>query len=103
VASLSLTTALVGLHAMLLQAFPPSLLPGKKQKFITGRGAVWAGLRIMVLGLAGGAFWGLFAYAVGTFNLALIAPLANIIGILMAIAIVFQLIRTTFDKISKSL
>jgi hypothetical protein len=101
--SLSLTTALVGLHAMLLRAFPPRVWPGKQQKFVTGRGAVWAGLRTLVFGLAGAAFWGVFAYAVGTYNLAWIVPLANILGILMAMAIVFQLIRTTFEKISKSL
>jgi len=102
-ASLSLTVVLVGLHAMLLRAFPPSVLPGKKQKFVTGNAAAWAGMRTMAFGLVGGAFWALFAYAVGTFNLALIAPLANILGILMAIAIIFQLVRTTLEKISKSL
>jgi hypothetical protein len=102
-ASLSLTVALTGLHAMLLRAFPPSLLPGKKQKFVTGRGAMWGGLRTMAFGLVGCAFWGLFAYAVGTYNLALIAPLATGLGILMGVAIIFQLVRTTLEKISKQL
>jgi hypothetical protein len=99
----SLTMVLAGLHAMRLRAFPPVILPGKTQKFVTGRAAVWTGLGTIALGLATGTFWGFFAYAVGTFNLALIAPLANVLGILMGIAIIFQLIHTTFQKISKSL
>ena len=99
-ASTSLNMAIVGLHAMSLRAFPPAVLPGKKQKFVTGHAAVWAGLGTIGLGLVTGAFWGFFAYAVGTFNLALIAPLANILGILMGIAIIFQLIHTTYEKIS---
>jgi hypothetical protein len=102
-ASPSLTMVLVGLHAMLLRAFPPIVLPGKTRKFITGRTAVWAGLGTVALGLVAGVFWGSFVYAVGTYNLTLIVPLANILGILMGIAIIFQLIHTTPGKISKSL
>jgi hypothetical protein len=102
-ASPSLTMVLAGLHTMRLRAFPPVILPGKTQKFVTGRAAVWTGLGTTALGLATGAFWGFFAYAVGTFNLALIAPLANVLGILIGIAIIFQLIYTTVRKIFKFL
>jgi hypothetical protein len=101
-ASPGLTMVLSGIHAMFLRAFPPVVLPGKTMKFVTGNAAVWAGLGTIALGLATGAFWGFFAYAIGTYNLALIAPLANILGILMGVAIVFQLIRTTYEKLSKS-
>jgi hypothetical protein len=102
-ASPSLTMVFIGMHAMFLRAFPPIVLPGKTKKFVTGSTAVWTGLGTAALGLVAGAFWGSFAYAVGTYNLTVIVPLANILGILMGVAIIFQLIRTTLEKISKSL
>ena len=87
----------LGLDAITLRAFPPVVLPGKQFKFVTGSGAVWTGWAFIFIALVVAAFWGLFAYAVGALNLALIAPLATIVGVIMgvgiAVSIVYNLIR----------
>ena len=96
----------LGLDAITLRAFPPAVWPGKQQKFRTGSGAVWTGWAFILLALVVAAFWGLFAYAVGTLNMALVAPLVTILGVLMgvgiAVRIMVQLIYTTYKKIAKS-
>ncbi len=92
----------LGLDAIILRAFPPVIWPGKTPKFITGSGAVWTGGAFILLALIAAAFWGYFAYAVGTLNFALIAPLATILGVVMGVVIVVQLIYTTYKKIAKS-
>jgi len=100
--SFALTMVLVGLHAAILRAFPPVVLPGKVQKFVTGSGAMWAGLGSILTGLAVASFWGLFAYSVWTLNLAMLEPLIGILGVVMGVGIVISMLVTTFQKIFKS-
>ncbi|HSF83065.1 MAG TPA: hypothetical protein VLA49_17645 [Anaerolineales bacterium] len=96
---------LVGLHAIILRAFPPIGVPGLSlsQKFLTGAEAVWAGLGYIGLGLAIGAFWGLFAYAVGTVNLDLVETLVNILGVVLAAGIGIGILSKLYRQVTKSL
>ena len=118
--SFSLTVLLLGLHTVILKAFPPVVglhtvalqasspikVPGKQSKFVTGRAAVGRGWGLVVLGVVVGAFWGLFAYSVWTLNMALLEPLIRILGTVMgvgiAISILFMMVYTVIQKISKS-
>ena len=88
---------LLGLHAVILRAFPPIRLPGKNQRFVTGRQALWPGWGLVFMGLAVGVFWGLFAYSVGTLNMALVEPLVRILGAVtgggMTIVILYTIVR----------
>ena len=101
-ASPALTMVFVGLHAILLRAFPPVLLPGKFQRFVTGSGAIWAGSAFIVGGLVMAAFWTLFAYSVGTFNLTLLEPLIRILSGVVGVVMTVSILYAIFQKISKS-
>jgi hypothetical protein len=101
-ASASPLFMLVGLHTIVLKAFPPIVLPGSKQKFVTGGGAVWPGWGYVVLALALVAFWGFFAYAVATQNWALLTPLIGFLGIAMSVMIVVGMLLATIQKLTKS-
>ena len=50
-ASAAPAMVLVGLHAVILRAFPPIVWPGKPPKFVTGSGAVWTGSAFILLAL----------------------------------------------------
>ena len=88
---LSLMTSLFGLHAILIHAFPTVILPGKPQKFITGSSATWTGAFAVVGGLLMAGLWIGFAYSAVTFDLAMIAPLSNILGVVLTIVILYSL------------
>jgi hypothetical protein len=96
----------VGLDAITLRAFPPVVVPGKQPRFVTGQGAVWTGWAFILLALVVAAFWGTFAYAVGTLDLAMIARLATIVGIIMgvgmAISITVSILYSIFRAIARS-
>ena len=96
-ASVAPAMIFLGLDAITLRAFPPVVWPGRPPKFVTGSGAVWRGWGFILLALVAAAFWGFFAYAVGTLNFALIAPLITFLGVVMgvgmAVSIVVRLIR----------
>ncbi len=96
---------LVGLHAALLRAFPPIMLPGNMQWFSTGQEAPWLGVGLALAGLVCGAFWGLFAYAALTLNMALVEPLIRILGMAagigMGVTILFSLIQAFSRSISR--
>jgi hypothetical protein len=96
--SLSLMVVLFGLHAILIRAFPPVILPGKPQKFISGSGAAWIGAASIVGGLILAGLWIAFAYSTATFNLAMIAPLTNILGIVVGIGIVLSIAVAIYQK-----
>jgi hypothetical protein len=106
VGSGSLLSSLIGLHAVVLRAFPPVVIPGKTQKFSAGSGAVWAGLGIILIGLAWAGFWGLFAYATWTRNWEMLRPMIGFLGVAlgvgMGIAIIVTMILTTVQKLFKS-
>ena len=97
-ASMGLTMILLGLDAIILQAFPPVLWPGKPPAFVTGSGAVWRGWAFIVGGLVAAALWGFFAYATWTQNWAMLRPLINVLGVVMTIAILYSI----FKKVTKA-
>jgi hypothetical protein len=105
-ASGSVLFVLNGLHSAILRAFPAGSLPGSKQKFVTGSGAMWAGLAFIVGGLAYAAFWMLFAYATWTANFEILRPLIGFLGIVMgigmAVAMIVGMVNTTVRNIRKS-
>jgi hypothetical protein len=101
-ACLSLMVVLFGLHASLIRAYPPVVFPGKVQKFVSGLGAVWIGVGSIVGGLIMAAVWAGFAYSTATFNLAMIVPLTNTLGVVMSIAIVISIVYSIYQKASRS-
>jgi hypothetical protein len=100
--SLSLMVILFGLHAILIRAFPPVILPGKAQKFISGSGAVWTGVASIVGGLILAALWIAFAYSTATFNLAMIVPLTNVLGVVVGVGIIVSIIFAIYQKVTQS-
>lgn len=99
---LSLMVVLLGLHAILIRAYPPIILPGKVQKFVSGLGAVWIGVASIVGGLIMAVLWVMFAYSTATYNLAMIAPLVNILGIFMSAVIVGSFVYSIYQKATKT-
>lgn len=97
-ACLSLMTILLGLHAILIRAFPPVVLPGKLPKFVSGPAATWMGVASLAGGLILAGVWVGFGYSASTFDLAMIAPLSNILGILVTIVIVYSI----YQKVTQS-
>jgi len=71
---------LMGLHTIVLEASPPIALPGKTSGFATGSKAVWSGLGLIVAALAAGAFWGVLAWAVWSFDMSLAGTYARVLG-----------------------
>jgi hypothetical protein len=102
VASATPAMVLVGLHAVILRAFPPIVLPGKKQRFVTGREAVWPGWSLILGGLGVAAFWGLFAYSVWTLNLAMLEPLVGILGVVIGVGVAVSVLYSLYRAISRS-
>ena len=98
----SLMATLLGLHAILIRAFPPVILPGKAQKFISGSAAVWTGVASLAGGLILAFFWIALAYSTATFNLAMLVPLINVLGVVMGIGIVMSIVFTIYQKVSQS-
>ena len=120
VGSFSLTMLLVGLHAVILQVFPPVgglpysitrsyapfRAPVKQSKFVTGREAVKQGWGIVVLALVAAAFWGVFAYAAWTVNMTILTPMITVLAVLLGVGIVasiiFSIIRSIYRSVSHS-
>jgi hypothetical protein len=115
-ASFSLTLLLLGIHTVILKAFPPvswfrnatwrvasPIAPtAKTLKFTTGREAIGSGWLVIAGALLLGAFWGAFIYASWTVNWAMLKPLITILAIVFAVGFVISLISTTLQKVSKS-
>ena len=101
-ASVAPAMIFLGLDAIILRAFPPVVLPGKLSKFVTGSGAVWAGSVFILLALVVAAFWGFFAYTVGTFNLAMIGPLTNILGVAVGVLAIVSVLKSLYQKIART-
>jgi hypothetical protein len=98
----SLMVMLFGLHAALIRAYPPVILPGKPQRFVSGVTAVWIGVASIVGGLIMAALWIAFAYSTVTFDLAMIVPLTNILGVFIGISIVVSIIYSIYQKFTQS-
>ena len=94
-----LMAILFGLHAVLIRAFPPVILPGKVQKFISGSAAVWTGVASIVGGLTMAGLFIYFAYSAATFNLAMVFPLVNVLGVFMSIVIAVFIVFAIYQKV----
>jgi hypothetical protein len=117
VGSFSLTIVLVGLHAIILRAFPPvgglqysmvhgyspMRVPGKQSKFVTGREAVIKGWGVVVMGVLAGAFWAVFGYASWTINMAILTPMITILAYVLGIGIAFSIVYSIFSSIFRSI
>jgi len=101
-ASIAPAMIFVGLDAITLRAFPPVVWPGKLPKFVTGSGAVWRGWAFILLALVVAAFWGFFAYTVGTLNMAMITPLVTVLGVIMGVGIVVSIVQKLIRDFSRS-
>ena len=110
----SILSLLIGLHALVVHAFPPSgylsviqrgsflRLPGKSQGFLTGKAAAFQSWGLIIMGLVAGAFFALFAWAAWTVNWAILTPMINVLGVLMGVGITVSILFTMFQKIFKS-
>ena len=114
--SFSLTLILLGLHSIILKAFPtgswmldvamqtalPFVPTQKNEPFISGREAAGRGWAFVLMGFLLGGFWGLFVYATWTTNWSLLKPLITILSVAFSAGLIFGLILTTVRKLSKS-
>lgn len=102
-ASVSPEMIFMGLDSIFLRAYPPVILPGNRPaKFVTGNEAVWTGWTFLVSALVAAIFWGFFAYAVGTFNLAMDVPLVRVLGGVVGVAIMVAIVKKLIRDFSRS-
>ena len=90
--SLVVLLVLVGIHAAGLGAFPPVIVPGGPQEFVTGSKAVGMGLGLAVSILVVGAFWGAFAYGIWTESWAMLMPLVEVVAAVVGMGAIIGLI-----------
>ena len=83
---------LVGIHAAGLRAFPPVIVPGGPQEFVTGSKAMEMGLGLAGTILIVGAFWGAFAYGMWTENWAMLIPLVGVVAAVVGVGAVIALL-----------
>jgi hypothetical protein len=101
-ASTTLPVMLYGLHAVLLRAYPPVIIPGKAQRFYRGSSAILFGWGTMLLGLILAASCGFLAYTVATFNLALLVPVINVMGVVMGVTMAAAMLLAMVQQFTKS-
>ncbi len=104
---------LIGLHTIGLQAWPPTTFlgktmrvyfpllraPSRTQPLRTGQPAVVWGWGAIAVALITGAFWGVFAWAAWTVNLAMLTPLITLLGYALGIAIAGSILFAIFSDI----
>ena len=93
----------VGIHAAGLKAFPPVIVPGGPQEFVTGSKAVDMGLGLAVTILIVGAFWGAFAYGIWTENWAMLIPLVEVVAAVVGVGAIIALISDLYKRFFRSL
>jgi hypothetical protein len=101
--SVTAVMILVGLHAAGLGAFFPVVLPGSPQELVTGSKAVGMGLGFAAVSLAGGAFWGAFAWGVWTVNWAILEPLTHIIAVVVGVGAIIAVASDLYKKFIRAL
>lgn len=102
-ASATPAMVLIGLHAVILRAFPPIVLPAKMPQFVTGQRAVSWGWGVMLTAVVIAAFWGLFAYSVWTRNWAMLELLVGILAAVVGVGVAIQVVYSLYRSISRSL
>lgn len=93
---------LVGIHAAGLRAFPPVIVPGGPQEFVTGSKAVDMGLGLAVTILIVGAFWGAFAYGMWTENWAMLIPLVGVVAAVAGVGAIIAIISDLYRRFFRS-
>ncbi len=101
-ASVAPAMLFLGLDAITLRAFPPVVLPGNLPRFMTGSRAVWTGWALMLGAPLVAAFWGFFAYAVGTFNLVMLDPLIRVLGGVVGVGATISVLYSIYQKANRS-
>ena len=101
-ACLSLMMSLLGLHTIFIRAFPLVILPGKAQRFVSGSMAVWIGVTSILGGLIMAGLWIAFAYSTAIFNLAMLVPLINALGIVVSTGIALSIAVAFYQKLIQS-
>jgi len=101
-ASVAPVMIFLGLDAIILRAFPPVMWPGKLPKFVTGSGAVWTGWAFILGALLVAAFWGVFAYAAGTFNMVMLEPLIRILSGVVGVGATISVLYSLYRRSSRS-
>ncbi len=97
-ASIAPSIILIGLDSIIVRAFPPVFLGLRPMEFVSGRSAVFIGFSLILIALIIAGFWGLFSYAVLTFNFTLIEIIANIIGVTISIGILISILQSIYRK-----
>jgi hypothetical protein len=97
--SLTPLMILLGAHAIAVGAYFPVSVPGTRQRFVTGSSAVWLGAGQVVTGLATALFWGAFAWAVRTGNVASIGIYVRVLCAVMAVSIMVSFAVSIVGKL----
>ena len=100
--SLVILLVLVDIHAAGLGAFPPVIVPGGPQEFVTGSKAVGTGLGLAVTILIVGTFWGGFAYGIWTENLAMLMPLVGVVAAVVGVGAIIAIISDLYRRFFRS-
>ena len=100
--SVVILLVLVGIHAAGLGAFPPVIVPGGPQEFVTGSKAVGTGLGLAVTILIVGTFWGGFAYGIWTENLAMLMPLVGVVAAVVGVGAIIAIISDLYRRFFRS-
>ena len=79
---------------------------GRPRTFVTGSRAVWSGWVLIATALAVGAFWGVLAYAVWTFDTEMIGGYGRIVGTALGVvipaAIILGLVSALYRQFVRS-
>ena len=101
-ASVSPVLFLIGLHTVILRAYPPIVQLGENKGFRTGRQVSGQGWGMMIVAVISAAFCGLVAYLIWSGHLTaedfLVAMdiLGPVVGVGVAIAVIVSLYRRVF-------
>jgi hypothetical protein len=111
--SAALLAFLIGVHAIVLRAYPPTSLMGTQMRVYVplagkhgepmplqvGRDAVAWGCAFVVIALFDAVFFGLFAYAAWTVNMAILEPMIRILSTTLGIALVVAILYSVYRAI----
>jgi len=98
VASVLPTLLLLGVHAILVKAFPTAVLPGKPNRFVTGDKAVRTGWFLILSSVVGAAIWGYLTFKIWTSDY---ATMGVILGVVLGVGITATFIASIIQTISR--
>lgn len=102
--TIALLTALIGIHAIIINAFPPSSflsifkngspvrLPEQPQGFVTGSKANGTAWVMVLVGLIACVFFAVFAWASWTINWTILVPMIKVLGIILGVGIAASIV-----------